>query len=103
MEVDRTNCRPESGVVQRWTAALGPFVPEFVNQHAVLSKLDSRMSIILHGSTTMGVDDPFSDLDLWLLLPEKSLAGFDSLLPTRFISFQADGKEVIVPTIVEGF
>ena len=93
MEVDRTNCCPETEVVQRWTNKLRSFVPEFVKQHPVLSKFEGRMSIILHGSTTMGIDDPFSDLDFWLLVPKESLACFDSLSPTRFISFKLDGKE----------
>jgi hypothetical protein len=83
----------ESDVVQRWVAKLRPFVPEFVGQHAVLSKFAGRMAIALHGSTTMGIDDPFSDLDFWLLLPAGALAEFDALSPTRFISFQLDGKE----------
>lgn len=83
----------ESAVVQRWIAWLRPFVPEFVTQHAVLSTLKGQMSIILHGSTTMGIDDACSDLDFWLLLPQSSLAGFDSLSPTRFISFELDGKK----------
>jgi hypothetical protein len=51
------------------------------------------MSIILHGSTAMGIDDPFSDLDFWLLVPADTLAGFDSLSPTRFVPFTLDGKE----------
>lgn len=93
MELPSTSYCPESTIVERWTATLRPFVPQFVSQHPVLSKLDNQMSIILHGSTTMGIDDPFSDLDFWLLLRETSLAEFDSLSPTRFLSFKLGGKE----------
>jgi hypothetical protein len=80
-------------VAPRWIARLRQFIPEFVGQHPALSKFDGRSSIILHGSTTMGIDDPFSDLYLWLLLPGDLVAAFDRLSPTRFVAFQLDGKE----------
>lgn len=48
---------------------------------------------MLHGSTTMGVDDAFSDLDLWLLLDRAQLVALDALSPTRFFGFRLDGKE----------
>lgn len=42
-------------------------------------------TLILHGSTTAGVDDEWSDLDVWLLPPEDQ--------PGKFIEFVCDGKK----------
>lgn len=79
--------------LRTWEASLGRFLPEFVSGHPVLVEFKGQMAVILHGSTTMGIDDPFSDLDLWLLLSAASLTEFDRQSPTRFVSFELNGKK----------
>jgi hypothetical protein len=46
----------------------------------------------MHGSTTFGVDDEWSDLDFWLLLDHGDLAALDMRTPVRFFEFEIDGK-----------
>jgi len=40
----------------------------------------------------MGIDDEFSDVDLWLLQTEADLAKLDAASETRFFEFNLDGK-----------
>lgn len=49
-----------------------------------IASVAATASILLHGSTTRGVDDAFSDLDLWMLPPTDS--------PWRFIEFAVADK-----------
>jgi hypothetical protein len=87
-----------------WTRRLAEFLPGYFDEHPVLSPFRARASAILHGSTTMGIDDEFSDLDLWLLLPEAAMAELDAAAGTRFFEFQLDGKEGhLNAESVEGF
>jgi hypothetical protein len=71
---------------------LGEFLPPYFQQHPVLSRFHGRASAVLHGSTTMEIDDAFSDLDLWLLLPEADVADLDAAAGTRFFEFELEGK-----------
>ena len=63
-----------------------PQSPSFLNV------LGDEACIVLHGSTTRNVDDAYSDLDFYLLLNEDATAHFDSLLPSRFVDVEIDGK-----------
>ena len=58
----------------------------------VLSALGDDLCVVLHGSTTRNVDDPFSDLDFYLLLDDEGTARFDSAAPSRFVDVIIDGK-----------
>ncbi len=58
-----------------------------------LAPLAGRWSVLLHGSTTMGVDDAHSDLDLWALVEPEALAELDRSSPTRFFGFELAGKK----------
>lgn len=40
----------------------------------------------------MGIDDPYSDLDLWGLIPASRLTEYDTNSFTRFIEFECHGK-----------
>jgi hypothetical protein len=82
----------ENDVARRWTEALRQFLPGFAEEHEALGCVWERATALLHGSTTMGIDDACSDLDLCLLLFEEDLAAFDALSDTRFIQFELDGK-----------
>ena len=77
---------------RNWAAALTGFLPGFLREHPVLGQLVGRADAVLHGSTTFGVDDAVSDLDLWLLLPEAALGEVDAASATRFFEFELDGK-----------
>ena len=48
--------------------------------------------MVLHGSTTLGVDDAFSDLDVWVLVPAATLERVDRKARTRFFEFKLGGK-----------
>ena len=75
-----------------WTERLRRFVPQFLASHESLAPLRGSATVLLYGSTTMGVDDPFSDLDMWLLLPVAALAELDRASRTRFFEIKLDGK-----------
>ena len=62
-----------------WLAPLRDFLPTL---H--LPGIDGA-TVLLHGSTTAGVDDEWSDLDVWLL-PQAEL-------PSQFIEFTLNGKK----------
>jgi Domain of unknown function (DUF4037) len=79
-------------IAHRWTTALGVFTPVFFRQHPVLSAFWDCAAIILHGSTTIGVDDEISDLDLWLVMKDDQLGNLDAASSTRFFEFQLEGK-----------
>jgi hypothetical protein len=79
--------------MQHWVNRLIEFVPLFVRDHARLAPLGPRLCALLHGSTTMGIDDPYSDLDNWLLMPMADLAVLEGSSFTRFFSFTLDDKK----------
>ncbi|HKF16582.1 MAG TPA: hypothetical protein VKF14_05230 [Candidatus Dormibacteraeota bacterium] len=58
-----------------------------------LAPLAGSWLVLLHGSTTMGVDDAHSDLDLWALVEPAALAELDRCSPTRFFGFDLAGKK----------
>jgi len=82
----------KGNVSKQWAGRLEAFLPDFLSEHPALSPAASRVSLILHGSTCMDIDDEWSDLDLWLLMSEEDLARFDAASPTRFVEFTCDGK-----------
>ena len=79
-------------MLRTWEGRLRGFLPAFLEEHGVLSAFLERASVVLHGSTTMGIDDAFSDLDLWFLVPDSDLVRLDALSETRFFGFEASGK-----------
>jgi len=81
-----------SGRREYWTDKSREFMAEFLKDHPALSKFHDKASVVLHGSTTMGIDDAFSDLDFWFLLSEADLAEFDAVSSTRFFPIEVDGK-----------
>jgi len=75
-----------------WAKALRKFIPEFLEEHLILKNFQENTSVILHGSITLGFDDPFSDIDLWFLLPEKELAELESVSESLFFDIEHDAK-----------
>jgi len=75
-----------------WTDKSRAFMAEFLEDHPALSKFHNKASVVLHGSTTMGIDDAYSDLDFWFLLSEADLVEFDANSSTRFFPIKVDGK-----------
>src|SRR3954447_1626524 len=69
-----------------------PFSRAFLHEHDVLSRILPHAAVLLHGSTTLGIVDAYSDLDLWLLVPHVVARDFDRHSPTRFIEFRFDGR-----------
>jgi len=78
---------------KRWSTALREFLPRYIDEHPALRRAGRSASLILHGSTTMGIDDEWSDLDLWLLVGGDSLKQLDAASPTRFFEFECEGKK----------
>jgi len=75
-----------------WIRTLKKIIPEFLEQHPILKNFHEKASVILHGSITLGFDDPFSDIDLWLLIPEEELAEFEVISESLFFEFEVNGK-----------
>ncbi len=49
---------------ERWLPRLEVFLPEFLASQPALAPYTHEAAVALHGSTTTGVDDPWSDLDV---------------------------------------
>ena len=75
-----------------WVKALRKFIPEFLEKHTILKNFHENASVILHGSITLGFDDPFSDIDLWFLLPEKELVELENVSESFFFEIEHDNK-----------
>lgn len=80
-------------VTSLWADRLRGFVDGYVASQPALAAIGDDLEIVFHGSTTAGVDDPWSDLDLWGFVSPESLARADALSPTRFYEFTLDGKK----------
>jgi hypothetical protein len=65
-----------------------PFARQSLRDHAGLRHVEQCAAVLLHGSTTLGIVDAFSDLDVWLLVPDSIAREFDRGSTTRFINFQ---------------
>jgi hypothetical protein len=76
-----------------WSEKLKSNLPSLMAEQPILAEFADRAAILLHGSTCRGVDDPFSDLDIYVLLRAKDLAEFDRRSPIRFYEFMLDGKK----------
>ena len=76
----------------KWQKQVGEFLPEFIARTPALAAISDDLDVVFHGSTTLGIDDAWSDLDLWALVSEESLAKADALSPTRFYELMLDGK-----------
>jgi hypothetical protein len=87
-----TDTTPEEDPKRYWTQELRRFLPGLLEEHPILSKFHQQASVIFYGSTTMGIDDEFSDLDLWFLLSADDLRKLDAAGGTRFFEIKVDGK-----------
>jgi hypothetical protein len=77
-----------------WIERVAGFVPGFIAQHETLRDCADQCAIVLHGSTMMGIADQFSDIDLWLLLPDELHAQLCEQAGTGFFAFHdLHGKE----------
>ncbi|MDP6453850.1 MAG: hypothetical protein QF898_11115 [SAR202 cluster bacterium] len=82
----------DSDAALHWVERVSEFVPTFIREHPGLGLVAECGDLILTGSTTQGVVDEHSDLDLELVLPEDAVAQVDSVSSTRYIEFHLDGK-----------
>ncbi len=51
-----------------------------------------KAALLLHGSLTIGIDDPHADIDLWVLTDDASVEAFEQAAGTRFIEFHSPRK-----------
>jgi hypothetical protein len=75
----------------RWIANCERFFSSALRP-AVLDELQQDACVVLHGSTTRNVDDPYSDLDCYLIVEQDSLRRIDSIADVHFIEFSLDSK-----------
>ena len=70
-----------------WPQRVSEFIPDFMNRHEFLRHYIGRGSVVMHGSTMLGIDDAFSDIDLWLILPDDEHAELIRKTKTDFFAF----------------
>ena len=75
-----------------WVRELKKFIPKFLEEHPILKNFHENATVILHGSITLGFDDPFSDIDLWFLLPENELIELKSVSESLFFNIEHEFK-----------
>lgn len=75
-----------------WLKVIKKFIPEFLEQHPLLKNYQENASVLLHGSITLGFDDPFSDIDLWFLIPEEELVDLNSNSESLFFEIEINNK-----------
>lgn len=75
-----------------WADKLGKFVDGWKCSQPALAAIADDLDVVFHGSAAAGVDDAWSDLDLWGFVSEESLQKADALSPTRFYEFTLEGK-----------
>ncbi|MHA1916233.1 MAG: hypothetical protein ACW986_16075 [Promethearchaeota archaeon] len=83
---------PKNDSKDYWVKILQNFIPKFLKQHEILRNFHEKASVLLHGSLTLGFDDPFSDIDLWFLIPEKELIQLEKISGTLFFEIEVDDK-----------
>jgi len=75
-----------------WVARLQEFAFDHLTRSPVLREALGGAAVLLHGSTTLGIDDDAADLDVWILTTPETLATFDASAPTRLIEFEIDAR-----------
>jgi len=77
---------------RRYGSLLREVAPALLANRGVSDEVTKRATLILHGSTTHGVDDDHSDIDVWLLLSDEDLAHVDHVAGSRFLEFSLQSK-----------
>lgn len=75
-----------------WKDQIIKYLPEISAPYPSLSELINRGCLALYGSTTQGIDDPFSDIDILLLLKDSDMSKLDTVSDFHFFSFEINGK-----------
>jgi len=75
-----------------WSNELKKFIPEFFKHHKILKNFQNNASVILHGSITLGIDDPFADIDLWFLIPEEEFVELKNVSESLFFEIEVNDK-----------
>lgn len=77
----------------KWVSKSKEYFAHFIKKNDILRAIEKSITIVLHGSTTLNIDDPHSDLDYWLLLDDKEYEKFITITEQSFIPLEIDGKE----------
>ncbi|MHA1991458.1 MAG: hypothetical protein ACW98A_10880 [Candidatus Hodarchaeales archaeon] len=83
---------PNSDPKNFWSNELKKYIPEFLEKHTILKNFNKNASVILHGSITLGIDDPFTDIDLWFLLPEEEFLELKNVSESLFFDIKVNDK-----------
>ena len=86
------NLETHNSGTRQWIERVSKWAPTFGQAHPVLGRIAGLGDLILTGSTTLGVVDECSGLDLELVLSEDAVAQVDTASPTRYIECHLDGK-----------
>jgi len=73
----------------REAEALLDALPQLMREHPAVAALRDSSAIVLHGSTTIGVEDGRADWDVWVLTDTDTAAQFGRDAGTRFIEFKS--------------
>src|SRR5687768_15857593 len=63
--------------------------PAILAAHPAVAAIIERSCLLLHGSTTIGMERPASDWDLWVLTDDATRAAFAAEHGTCFVEFEA--------------
>ena len=86
------NLETHNSATRQWIERVSEWAPTIGQAHPVFGRFADLGGLILTGSTTLGVVDEYSDLDLELVLSEDAVAQVDTASPTRYIECHLDGK-----------
>ena len=86
------NLETHNSATRQWIERVSEWAPTIGQAHPVFGRFADLGGLILTGSTTLGVVDEYSDLDLELVLSEDTVAQVDTASATRYIECHLDGK-----------
>ena len=75
------NLETHNSATRQWIERVSEWAPTIGQAHPVFGRFADLGGLILTGSTTLGVVDEYSDLDLELVLSEDAVAQVDTPLP----------------------
>ncbi len=75
---------------RRCLARLQAFLPVFMPEYPALAALREKACIMLHGSTTLGVDDGTSDPDVWFAVPDNDYEVLRANAGVTFFTFKIE-------------
>ncbi len=76
---------------EHWAERLREFLPAFLDAHPVLGGVWRTGALLLYGSITRGIEDIWSDFDVWLVLADAAASEIQAA-GQDFVEFKAQGR-----------